>query len=164
MEAIFNLCELLIMELKILGAEPILDEVNQLAKQLLQIAEKQNLYPLLAKTFLLKAKLSLLKPDLKLAKKLLEEAREIAKEKGFERLAAVISQEQQHLEGNLADWLAEKNSSFIDRLSKIRLEGLIFSLRQNRVEYLGAGATQKSPSMKELESFTKTLRKRQQSW
>ncbi|MFX0092078.1 MAG: tetratricopeptide repeat protein, partial [Candidatus Hodarchaeota archaeon] len=163
-EAIFNLCELLIMELKTLGNEEILDEVNQLAQKLLYIGQNQRSYSLLTKTYLLMAKLALLQPNIEEARRLLAQAQDIAKNKGYNRLLAVITKEQKRLEGKIPDQLLDEDISLLNRLGIIQLEGLVIALRQNRVEYLSEGYQPESPSLEDLKSFSKMLDNRRIKW
>ncbi|MFX0091676.1 MAG: tetratricopeptide repeat protein [Candidatus Hodarchaeota archaeon] len=161
--AIFNLCELLLVELKTLGNEDVLTEVNVLSDQLIRIAQDQNVYPLLAKSYLLKAKLALLKPAPDQTRDLLSKAQAIAQEKGYDRLALVISNEQKQLAGDLPNWILEENFSLSDRINKIRLESLVVSLRQNRVESY-TGEMPDRPTMDELTAFAQQLDKRKFEW
>ncbi|MFW9993486.1 MAG: hypothetical protein ACFFD4_15690, partial [Candidatus Odinarchaeota archaeon] len=110
------------------------------------------------------AKLKLLDADIEQARSLLIQAQSIAMEKGLDRLALVIKNEMKKLEDKLPEWLLE-NSSFIDRLGRINLEGLIVSMRQNRVENFGLVEQQPvSPSMQDLKAFVDELGKRKISW
>lgn len=161
-DAIFNLCELLIIELKTFGNENILIKVDLLTQRLLQIGRNQNSFSLLAKTYLLMAKLALLEPDIKQARDYLVKARTLADDKGYNRLALVIATEQKRLEGQIPDWLLEENVSLFERLNKINLESLVISLRQNRVESYGGEIIK--PSMEDLQSFAAQLSQRKFDW
>ncbi len=163
-EGIFNLCELLIMELKILGNESILDELDLLTNKLVEIGETQNAFSLLAKTYLLKGKLELLKPDLKAASRLFEKAQQISEEKGYKLLAKVIKEEHKNIDSSYDKLVDGKESTLLDRLGAIKLEGLLFSLKQNRVETYSANATTSAPSMKDLAGFAQSLQKRKVGW
>ncbi len=163
-EGIFNLCELLIIEMKILGNEDILDELDLLTKKLLDIGESQNAFSLLAKTYLLRGKLALLKPDLTAARKLFEEAQQISEEKGYKLLAKVIKEEHKKLDSSYDELVDGKESTLLDRLGAIKLDGLLFSLKQNRVETYSVNATTSAPSMKDLAGFAQSLQKRKIGW
>lgn len=164
-EAIFNLCELFILELKVLGREEMITEVNQLTDKLENIGKEQNSFSLLAKTYLFQAHLALLQGEQEQAKDLLRQARAIAEEKGYEPLAAVIRKEQQRLEGVLPKWKKEgKDLPLLERMEHLQLEGLILSLRQNRVEFFTGGKPTEKPTMNELFAFADTLKKREINW
>lgn len=160
-EAIFNLCELLLLELKTLGNEAILEEVKQLVRKLREIGEEQNSLSLLAKNYWLMAKLALLEPDVEQARELLARARQIAEVNGYDQLTSVITREEKQISGQLPSWLFEENLSLLDRLSQTQFESLIISLRHNRVDYF---TEVKSPSMDDLKSFTDQLSKRKLEW
>lgn len=164
-DTIFNLCELLIVELKTLGNEEVLNEVDQLAQRLLEIGHAQNSYSLLAKTYLLISKLALLKQDVEDAKEMLTQAHQVAVEKGYELLSVVITSEQKRLEKDLPDWFLDEDVSLFERLGHTRLDGLLVALRQDRVEYFTPeDLLTKSPNMDELKSFADELTKRRIKW
>jgi tetratricopeptide (TPR) repeat protein len=163
-EAIFNLCELLIIELKTLGNELIIQELESLTQRLFEIGEKQNAYALQAKTYLLQGKLELVKPNYEKAKELLEKGYAVTQEKGYERLAKVMKHELEMLEGSAQDWQEESKKPLIERMGKLQLEGLVYSLRQDRVEYFYEKKEMKAPSMRELTNFAKALKKKPIGW
>jgi tetratricopeptide (TPR) repeat protein len=163
-DAIFNLSELLIIEMKTLGEESFLKEIKQLSKRLLNLGEKQNSYDLLAKTYLLEAKLALLEADIEKAKEYLQKALIITEEKGFERLGFVVAQEQNYLEKDLPKYLLEKDTSFMEKLTKIKLDGLIVSMRQDRVENYHIDQKVEAPGISELTNFANVLKKRKVAW
>lgn len=161
-DAILNLCELLLVELRMFGNQAILLDINQFVDRLLQVAQKEQMFALITKTYLLKSKLLLLEGDLPQARDLLDQAHYVAQAREFDRLTLVIINEQQRLEGTTSEWLDESTSLF-DRLEKVQLESLLVSFRQNRVEsYTGEMIT--SPSMDELKSFTQQLSQRKFDW
>ncbi|NHJ19709.1 MAG: hypothetical protein EAX91_02110 [Candidatus Lokiarchaeota archaeon] len=97
MGSLLNLCELLLIELRLINDEEILDEINPLLVQLLNSAEKSNSYWILGETYLLRAKLSLLTFDVKKAQLFLTQAQKIAESHGIKRLAMQISYEHDEL-------------------------------------------------------------------
>ncbi|MCF2144481.1 MAG: hypothetical protein K9W42_12340 [Candidatus Heimdallarchaeota archaeon] len=163
-EGIFNLCELLIIELKTLGNEAKIAELDGLIKKLVEIGEAQNAFSLLSKAYLLQGKLELLKPDLVAASRLLNKAKAISKEKGYHRLAKVIQDELDYIDSYYNQLVDGNKLSLLERLGKIKIEGLITSLNQDRVEMYSVSNAAKAPSMKELAGFAQALRKRQVGW
>ena len=152
------------VELRALGQKEKLREITLLNNKLEAIGKEQNLFALLAKTYLFQAHLALLQGDEKRGKALLKQAQTIAQEKGYEKLAAVITKEQQRLDGVLPDWGKEgEKLSLLERMNKLQLEGLVVSLRQNRVEFF-TGKPAAKPTLSELLSFTENLKERQISW
>ena len=107
-----NLCEILIYELELTGDEQILKEIDALINRLLEIAESEYLYALLAETYFFKSKVSLLHLDIENSRQLLIKAQKIAKEHDLNRLAKKISNEQDSLLMNLDEWekKIEKNT------------------------------------------------------
>jgi tetratricopeptide (TPR) repeat protein len=160
-DAIFKLSELYMVELRVLGKEEVLREIIQMTDKLEAISKKQNSYSLMAKTFLFQAHLAILQGKDKEGKGLLEEAYNIASEKGFEKLAEVITKEQKRLKGVLPE--NGEKTSLLDRMNKLQLDGLVTSLRQDRVEFF-SGKKEAKPSMSDLFSFAQTLKKRDVSW
>jgi tetratricopeptide (TPR) repeat protein len=95
--SLLNLCELLLIELRLINDEEILDEINPLIVQLLDIAEKSHSFWVLGETYLLQAKLALINLDMKGARRLLAQAQKVAESNGITRLAMQISQEHDEL-------------------------------------------------------------------
>jgi hypothetical protein len=162
-EAIFNIIEILIMELKILGNENALPKIHQLTAKLEEVGKKQNIYSLLVKTYLFQGKLALLEPDIDKAKSLFEKSSQIANEKGYEKLGTIVLRELKRLEGDLPEWLLEKETSVLNRLENIYLEGLVVSLKNNRVESFSEEKV-RVPDLNELSLFAKTLKERSITW
>jgi tetratricopeptide (TPR) repeat protein len=97
MGSLLNLCELLLIELRLINEEEILDEIDPLIVRLIDSAEKSNSYWILGETYLLRAKLSLLTFDIKKAQQFLTQAQKIAESYGIKRLAMQISYEHDEL-------------------------------------------------------------------
>ncbi|MFW9992106.1 MAG: tetratricopeptide repeat protein [Candidatus Odinarchaeota archaeon] len=132
--AILNLCELLLLELRITGYQEVLDELKELLGRLLKIAEKENSYTRLAHTYMLQSKTALLELDVKLAKQLLTQAQQIAEQKGLKSLAIMASIEHDALLDQLTQWneFIEHNASISDRLELTELEGVVSQMIQKK--------------------------------
>ena len=128
--ASFNLCDMLLAELQIYGAEEILFEINTITEQLLTIAKTQNSYSLLAQIYLLQSKLSLIELDTNRAQQLLSQAQVLAEEKGLQHLAIRISNEYDKLLGQLSTWenLIENNATLQERLELVEMEDFLTRL------------------------------------
>ena len=138
--------------------------MSQLTSRLEAIGKEQNAPSLLAKTYLFQAHLDLLKGKEKQGEALLKQAQTIAEEKGYDPLAKVIRREQERLAGILPEWEKEgKEPSFLERMNKLQLEGLVVALRENRIEAFTGKLTTK-PTMSELFSFAETLKERKVDW
>jgi len=122
-DAIINLCDLYITELRITNDLEIINEIQPYIQKLLYIAENQHLYLYLAETYLLQAKLSLLTLDLKRAKRLLTQAQEIAELYGIKRLAMKISYEHDELLRQTKMWENLKISE-VSLSERLELTGL----------------------------------------
>jgi len=129
-EAIINLCDLLLYELKTTGNEDILDELNRNCNRLLEIAQEQNSYSLLAQTYWLQSKLALLKLDIKQAQKLLLNAQAITEKKGLKTLADSINYEHYSFFSQLKKWeeYIDKNVSLNQRIELAQLENLVIRM------------------------------------
>ncbi|MFX0011085.1 MAG: tetratricopeptide repeat protein [Candidatus Hermodarchaeota archaeon] len=122
-EAIINLCDLYLTELRITNDPEIINEMHVCIQELLNIAEKQNLYLYLAETYFLQAKLALLTLDLKKAKQFLTQAQKIAELYGLKRLAMKISFEHDKLLRKTKMWESLKNAE-VDISELLELTGL----------------------------------------
>jgi hypothetical protein len=122
-EAIINLCDLYLTELRITNDIEILDEIDPYIQELLSIAKKRHLYLYLPEARLLQAKLSLLTLDLKKAKRFLTQAQKIAESYGLKRLAMKISNEHDKLLRHTKIWEDLKTSE-ISLSERLELAGL----------------------------------------
>ncbi len=133
-QALANLSELLLEELKATGEEEILDEVEEKVDKLLKIAKDQQSHSLLTESYLLKAQLALVRLNLKDARTLLSQAQMIAEERGLERLARKISSEHDQLLEQLDQWeeLIAKDASITERVKVANLEELMGWMARKR--------------------------------
>jgi tetratricopeptide (TPR) repeat protein len=97
--ALIDICDLYIKELKLTKDVTIIDEINPYISQLQDQVEKD--YPLLARTKLLQARIALFQMNMGDARRLLTQAQEIADENGYQHLAQTISMEHDNLLGQL---------------------------------------------------------------
>ncbi|MFW9879103.1 MAG: tetratricopeptide repeat protein, partial [Candidatus Thorarchaeota archaeon] len=136
-EAIINLCDLYLTELRITNDLEIINEIHPYIQELLNIAEKQHLYLYLAETHLLQAKLSLITLDIKQAKRFLTQAQNLANYYGIKRLAMKISYEHDELLRQTKMWENLKTSemSLSERLKLVGLkEHLEFMVRKQMIK------------------------------
>ncbi|MFX1449530.1 MAG: tetratricopeptide repeat protein [Promethearchaeota archaeon] len=101
---LLHLCDIFLNELQKNDNEEVLDEINLLINKLLDFAEFQKSYRLLAETNLLQGKLALIQMNLGNARKLLTKAERIADEHGLHLLARTISTEHDNLLEELEKW------------------------------------------------------------
>ncbi|MBN1216705.1 MAG: hypothetical protein JXA99_14860 [Candidatus Lokiarchaeota archaeon] len=133
-EAMTNLCEILIDELEITGDEKILKEIEELNEKLLQIAKSQFLYELLAKTYFFMAKISILKLEIDNAKILLSKAENIANDQGYERLAKKILDAYESVSKETKNWKdKQNNNSLQERIANSRQDFLFTKLVDKKI-------------------------------
>ncbi|MFX0007470.1 MAG: tetratricopeptide repeat protein [Promethearchaeota archaeon] len=123
LDALVNLCDVLLSEFRMTNNIEVLDEVDQYISHLLKLAEKSHSYLYFCETFLLQAKLSLIKLDMKAARRSLSQAQRIAESHGIKRLAIKISDEHDELLKQLDMWenLKESKISYAERMKLARL-------------------------------------------
>jgi len=132
--AMSSLCEFYLEELRLFNEPEILEELNPLIAQLLEFAEEQNSYAILAETKLLQAKLGLIQMNIENAQKLLTEAQYIAELHGLNYTAQKISSEHDNLLEQIKGWeeLKEKDASMAERLELASVDGIIERLQGRR--------------------------------
>jgi len=128
--ALLNLCDLLLDELRITNEIEVLNELENFITQLLDIAESTGSYWVLAETYTLQGKLALLALDLKEARRLLTQAQQIAEKHGMHRLAGKISIEHDNLLKELNTWenLKEQDISLKRRMELAHVDEQIDNL------------------------------------
>jgi len=122
-DAIINLCDLYLTELRITNDPYIINEIHPYIQELLSIAKKQHSFLYLAEANLLQAKLALLTLDLKKAKQFLTQAQKIAELYGLKRLAMKISYEHDELLRKTKIWEKLKASE-VSLSKRLELTGL----------------------------------------
>jgi tetratricopeptide (TPR) repeat protein len=122
-EAIIDLCDLYLTELRITNDPEIINDIHPYIQELQSIAEKHHLYIYLAETLLLQAKLSLLMLSLKKTKQFLTQAQKIAESYGLKRIAMKISYEHDELLRQTKMWENLKTSG-ISLSERLELTGL----------------------------------------
>ncbi len=134
-EAILNLCELLLIELSTTEDISILMEVKGFINQLTEIASYQNLYPLLAETYLLQAQLALIEIKIDEARYFISNAQQIAEERGLRRLAIIISNEYDMILDKLDQWndFTSKLPTIAEKLELTHIEVMLNQLIKKRM-------------------------------
>ncbi|MHA1520657.1 MAG: tetratricopeptide repeat protein [Promethearchaeota archaeon] len=137
-EALINLCDLLIFELKISNEEEIVTEITQTMNKLLVIAKGMHSYYLWAEINFFKAKLALISFDIKLAREFLVKAQTLAEEQGLYQLAIKISNEHDKIVDQEHTWENLKKNppkfdkrvqmaNMEDNISRIKRQGIVES-------------------------------------
>jgi len=132
--ALLNLCELLLDELRITNETEVLSELEQIITQLLDIAKNTGSFWVLAETYVLQGKLALLSLDLKEARRLFSQAQQIAEKQGMDRLAGKISIEHDNLLKELDKWenLKDQDVSLKERVELAHIDEQIDNLSWKR--------------------------------
>ncbi|MFX1285008.1 MAG: tetratricopeptide repeat protein [Promethearchaeota archaeon] len=133
-DAILNLCELLLIELRSFGNEEVFREVKTWSNNLLEIAQMQHSFSLLAETYLLQSKLALLELDLERAQNLLSQAKKLAEENDLQQLLTKILDEQFLLHEQSSKWehLRDQKLSIKERINLIQFEDLLDRMLHKR--------------------------------
>jgi len=131
--ALLNLCELLLVELRMTNDLEVLKEIEPFVFRLLNIVEKSNSYWFLGETHLLQAKLSLLAFDINKAKRFLTQAQQIAERFDLTQLKIKIKVEYEELQKKLVLWeeLKDSGASMTERFDLAQLEKQIGGMIQN---------------------------------
>jgi len=122
-DALLELCDLLLIELRMTNDLEVLEEIESFITQLLAASEKMSSYTFLAETYFLKAKLALLTLDVKKARRFLTQAQQIAERWGYNLLATKISSEHERLLNQQSMWENLKDTE-ISLTERIKLAGL----------------------------------------
>ena len=133
--ALLNLCDLLLIELRLTNDPEVLDEIQLYIQKLLEIAESHKFSMILAETYLLQAKISLLTFDNKSAQRFLTQAKQIAERFGLIEMIDRISNERSVLLKKSDAWEQLKNSDapMVERIKLARLHEQIEELDEKRV-------------------------------
>ena len=121
--ALLNLCDLLVFDLRATGMLEIIDELNSYIVKLINMAEKNHSFLILAETYLLQARLALLKLNLKESRLLLTKSQNIAEKYGLSRLAIKISSEHDAFLKQQNVW-ENMNGDEVSLVERIELSGI----------------------------------------
>ncbi|MFX0182586.1 MAG: tetratricopeptide repeat protein [Candidatus Hodarchaeota archaeon] len=131
--AMLNLCELLILEMKISEtAEDLLQEVNTLSDNFYEIAQNQKSSLLTVMAILLKTKLALVRGEVEQANFLLSDAKRIASEKKLVNLLSRIKNEQETVQAELDWWddLIRRKASIQERIEHARITDYLMEAKK----------------------------------
>jgi tetratricopeptide (TPR) repeat protein len=126
-EALINLSELLLLELKTLGSDLALIDLKQVIQKLATIAKNQNSHWVLAESLLLQAKLALMDLDVIRAEELLIQGELLATEKELLGLTRAISAEREILRTQSDKWkrIIEQRPSISEIIKLTQIDDLI---------------------------------------
>jgi tetratricopeptide (TPR) repeat protein len=141
--AMWNLCELLVLEIRISEVvDALFQEVTDIAEKLYDIAHTQNSSLLIAMALLLKTKLSLVEGKVEEANNLLSDAKRIAEEKKLHLLLPKIKAEQETIQSELDKWeeLIQQKATIQDRLKQARVENYIVDAKRIQEAWVRSSA------------------------
>ncbi|MFX1507329.1 MAG: tetratricopeptide repeat protein, partial [Promethearchaeota archaeon] len=133
-EAILELCDLLLEEIKITGNLDLVKEINALLDTIIEKSQTENLYSIIIQIHLIKSKTSLLELKFEESQTILDQAFHIAKENQQEELIANILEEKRLLSEKKQTW--EKygiKSSLQERVTILQLDTLINKIISEKV-------------------------------
>ena len=136
-QAIFNLNDILLLEMRLSQNEEILNEVQSWSNKVIQLAEEQKSSVLIVQSYLLDSKLKLLDFKFNEAKDTLVKAQETANQKGIMKFEYLISRELDQLLSQEEKWeeLRVRGASLIERIDLTGLEQTLNNLIRKREEY-----------------------------
>lgn len=126
--AMLNLCELLILELKISDTpDQLFEEITEYSQHLYSIAQTQKSPYLNVMILILQTKLSMVKGDVEQANNLLNTAKDIAEGKNLSTLLSEIKKEQEIIQSELDKWqeLFKRQASLQERLEQARVSNYL---------------------------------------
>ncbi len=123
-DALLNLCELLLLELRTSGEEDVFIEAKGLVQRFTARAKETHSFSSVVNALILQAKFTIVDGDLTAAAQLLDQAQITAEEKGLSLLAEKVSEESQELKAQYDNWrrLIHDNAPFQERLEKAQIE------------------------------------------
>jgi len=133
-DALINLCDLFLGELRITNDEEVIDELKPFISKLANIAEITDSSWLLTETYLLQSKISLITLDIRETQRLLTQAQQISKRFGLTQLNVKIATEQDDLLKKIDLWekLKELDAPMSERMELARMDDQIERMFQNR--------------------------------
>lgn len=137
-QAILNLTDILLLEIRLSKNEEILSDITKYCEKVHNIAKSQNAAVLMVQGYLLESKLKLLDFKFQEAKKTLIMAVSFAQERGISRFEYLASKELDKLLQTEEKWsdLREKHAPLSERLDLTGLEETLQSLTRKREEVI----------------------------
>jgi tetratricopeptide (TPR) repeat protein len=123
-DALLNLCELLLFELRTSEEEDVFIEVKGLVQRFTARAKETHSFSSVVNALILQAKFSIVEGDLTAAAQLLDQAQITAEEKDLLLLAEKVSEESQELKAQYDNWqrLIHDNAPFQEQLEKAQID------------------------------------------
>jgi hypothetical protein len=135
-EAMLNLCDSKLVELKVSKDRELLDEVKNLANNIMELAKKQNSMLLYAETYWFLSQIALIELDYESAKHLLLQAQLTAEKWDIRNLALKIALEHDKLLEKFDLWerLVRNNASLAERIELVDIENFFTIIQDTKLE------------------------------
>lgn len=158
-KAIFNLNDILLLEMRLEKNDNNLPEIQNWLNKLIKISVEHNSSVLLIQCYLFDSKLKLLEFKVKEAKGILNRARELANEKGLKKYEYVIAKELDQILSQEAQWvnLGTKGANIVERLDLAGLEKTLDDLihkRQDKTELIDLIKQSIGPNIQNIDNMT----------
>ncbi len=134
-ETLFNLCDLLLLELRETGNKNVLSKLQEYIEKLIKISKRNNLVALLIESLWFQAQLLLLEGNYEEAKTIISEASDLAEEKGYYQLSLKINSTQVEIFRKLQEIEDEDITilSIADRMNILEIENRFEQLKERQV-------------------------------
>jgi len=132
--ALIELCDLLLIELRMTNDVEVLEEIKPVITRLLKISEEQHSYRYIAETKLLQAKLALIQMDIEKAEQLLTLAQQLAEKHGLQLIAQKISHEHDKVLDQLEVWdkVKKEEAPISERIKLASTDGVLERIQGRR--------------------------------
>jgi len=134
--AMLDLCELLLIELRISENEVVLNEIKSILDKVASLADEELVQstrtPLLIRVYMFQSKMALMDLNVNEARKTLKKAKKIAVEKGLLQQLEVITKEEESMDAemNKLKELVDNNASWYDRLKQSKMADYLKEAQQ----------------------------------
>ncbi len=128
--AMLNLCDLLLLEYRVVNHPDILKEISKIIEQLTALSLEQQSYTLYAEVLIIKAKIALLKNELEYAGEILDEALKTTHEKNLKHIQEKVQHEIDVMKEQVKTWneFYKKNFDHIERMKKTEIQQYLNTL------------------------------------
>ena len=139
-----QLCELLLVELRISNDINIIDEIKPLIEKLIGMAQKSGLYYFLIEAYILHGKLALIMFDIESSRRYFTQAKRMAERYGFIGLADEIAGLHEAMMEKMETWeqMEKRDAPFSERMELAQLEDHLkgkFRSRMMKMERVSEG-------------------------
>ncbi|MFX0207530.1 MAG: tetratricopeptide repeat protein [Candidatus Hodarchaeota archaeon] len=122
--AMLHLCELLILELKVLEDESLMEEVGNIIEEVYKVAQTLNITPIIIEILILQTKFAFIKGQGDKGEDLLNQALLLAQTSGLTNYETRVVNEQQSLQNEYSKWieLISQNVSLREKIEQANVQ------------------------------------------